>query len=155
MDNASSLFRPDAEAQLDRPHLAASGLQVVRPGLGALVASLVLLLLGAVATAVLVQVPISMKGHGVLLSSKGVLQITVSAGHEGRIAGLLVDVGERVVPGQAVARVSQPSLENELRLAESERDHIAEEFAWSGGCRRAWWSCRTVSGPSRNATPAS
>jgi HlyD family secretion protein len=121
------LFRPEAEAQLRRPEELATALRLVGSGHVAALVALCLATAAAVAAAVFLQVPINVAGTGVVLSSKGVLEFTVSSDHEGRIVDILVDVGQRVVPGQEVARIVQPALQTELKLAESELDLVRQE----------------------------
>lgn len=125
--SSPTLFRPEAEARLRRPEELASGLRLVGPG--HLVALLLLLaaLAATVVAAIAVQVPLQVGGTGVVLSSKGVLEFTVTADHDGRIVEMMVDVGQRVAPGQPVARVVQPALQSELKLAESELELIRRE----------------------------
>lgn len=125
----SVTFRKEAEARIDSFERSTAGLRVVDPGVVVLAAALLALLLGAMAMGFVVHVPIMVHGTGVIISSKGVLQTSVAAGYEGRISHLLVDVGDRVVPGQEIARIVQPGLQNELRLAISEREQIFAETA--------------------------
>ena len=122
-----SLFRAEAEAQLRRPEDLAGGLRLVGAGHLAALVALCLAVAAMIAGAVVVHVPINVAGTGVVLSSKGVLEFTVTADHEGRIVEMLVDSGQRVAPGQPVARIVQPALDSELRLAESELDLIRRE----------------------------
>lgn len=121
------LFRPEAEAQLRRPEDLAGALRLVGAGHVAALMALCLAIAATVVAAVFLQVPINVTGTGVVLSSKGVLEFTVSSDHEGRIVDILVDVGQRVVPGQEVARIVQPALQTELKLAESELDLVRQE----------------------------
>ena len=124
-----ALFRPEAEAKLQRPDDLAGTLRLVGPGHFAALCILCLAALLAIVGTVFVRVPLSVSGTGVLLSSKGVLEFTVAADHEGRIVEMLVDVGQRVKPGQAVARIVQPALQTELKLAEGELDLVTQEQA--------------------------
>ena len=125
----SALFRPEAEAKLQRPDDLAGTLRLVEPGHFAALCALCLAALLAVAGTIFIRVPLSVSGTGVLLSSKGVLEFTVAADHEGRIVEMLVDVGQRVKPGQAIARIVQPTLQTELKLAEGELDLVSHEEA--------------------------
>lgn len=123
-----NLFRPEAEAQLRRPEDLTNALRLVSPGHVAALIALGLAVVAAIIGAIFVQVPLTVGGTGVVLSSKGILEFTIASGHEGRIVELLVDVGQRVVPGQAVARIVQPGLQTELKLAESEFDLVKHEM---------------------------
>lgn len=127
--NDQNVFRPEAEAVLRRPEQLASGLRLVNPGYIAAVATLCLIVVAGIVAAAFIKVPITVSGSGVILSSKGVLEFTVASAHEGRITDMLVDVGQRVVPGQEIARIVQPNLDTELKLAESELDLINREEA--------------------------
>lgn len=122
-----TLFRPEAEAQLRRPEDLTGALRLVSPGHVAALMVLCLAVAAAIVGAIFVQVPITVGGTGVILSSKGVLEFTISSDHEGRIVEMLVDIGQRVVPGQEVARIVQPTLQTELKLAESELDLVRRE----------------------------
>jgi HlyD family secretion protein len=125
----ASPFRDKAQESLQQPDQLAAGLRLVEPGYLVAVVTAALVVFGGIAAAAFVHVPIAVKGTGVVLSSKGVLEIAVSATHDGRISDILVDVGQRVSPGQIIAHITQPSLESEKKLAESERDLTIEEAA--------------------------
>ncbi|MGO4741526.1 NHLP bacteriocin system secretion protein [Bosea sp. 2KB_26] len=125
----TSLFRPQAQLAYKHPTQLAAGLRLVSPGYAVGIITAALLVVGAVTAAAIVQVPIHVKGSGVILSSKGVLEIAVSAAHDGRVVDILVDVGDKVTPGQEIARVTQPGLENDRKLAEAERDIAVQDIA--------------------------
>lgn len=125
--SASQVFRAEAEARLKRPEELTTALRLVGPGYGLALAAAALFVFGAVALAAFVQVPITVKGTGVILSSKGVLEVTIAAEHDGRVVEMLVDVGRQVTPGQPIARIVQPALQRELKLAESELQLIVQE----------------------------
>ncbi len=120
--------RADAWPEIDRPERLAAGLRAVRPGYGLAGLTLGLLALGAIAASALIEVPLTVKGSGLLMSSKGVLEIAVASDHEGRIVELLVDVGQRVSPDQELARIVQPTLTNDLKLARQERALVLDEM---------------------------
>ncbi|MGX9979594.1 NHLP bacteriocin system secretion protein [Methylobacterium fujisawaense] len=122
-----ALFRPEAEAKLHRPDDLAGTLRLVAPGHFAALCVLCLAAIAAILGTIFVRVPISVTGAGVILSSKGVLEFTIAADHEGRVVEMLVDVGQRVAPGQAIARIVQPTLQTELKLAEGELDLVTQE----------------------------
>lgn len=122
-----TLFRPEAEAQLRRPEDLTGALRLVSPGHVAALIVLLLAIAAAIVGAIFVQVPITVGGTGVILSSKGILEFTISSDYEGRIVEMRVDVGQRVVPGQEVARIIQPALQTELKLAASELDLVRHE----------------------------
>jgi HlyD family secretion protein len=126
-DQATSPFRQTASRQLDRPEQLATSLRLVTPGYFAATAALILLVAGIFAAAAIVKVPLTIPGTGVIISSKGVLEIPVSADYDGRIVEMLVDVGQRVSPGQKIARIIQPSLENDLKLARADLELTLDE----------------------------
>jgi HlyD family secretion protein len=126
-DQATSPFRQTASRQLDRPEQLATSLRLVTPGYFAATAALIMLVAGTFAAAALVKVPLTIPGTGVIISSKGVLEIPVSADYDGRIVEMLVDVGQRVSPGQKIARIIQPSLENDLKLARADLELTLDE----------------------------
>lgn len=125
----TSLFRPEAELAYRNPTQLAAGLRLVSPGYALGIATAALLTFAGIGAAAFVQVPVHVKGSGVILSSKGVLEIAVSAAHDGRVVDIMVDVGDKVAPGQEIAKVTQPGLENERKLAESERDAAVQDIA--------------------------
>jgi HlyD family secretion protein len=120
-------FRQGSSEQFDRPEQLAIGLRLVTPGYFAVVATLTLLVAGMLVAAAIVKIPLTINGTGVIISSKGVLEIPVSADHEGRIVEMLVDVGRKVAPGDEIARIVQPDLTNDLKLARSEMALILDE----------------------------
>lgn len=125
----TGLFRPEAQKRLDHPDQLASGLRLVNPGFGIAIFTLAALVVAILASAVFVQVPVTVAGSGVILSSKGVLEFTITADHEGRIADIFVDVGDSVRLGQQIARIELPALETERRLAQRELDQIVADEA--------------------------
>jgi HlyD family secretion protein len=129
VDARPSPFRPAARQQLDRPEQLAMSLRLVSPAYLAAVLMLVVLVAGLFAAAALIKVPLTVAGSGVVISSKGVLEITVAADYDGRITAILVDVGQRIKPGDEIARIIQPALENDLKLARSELALTEEETA--------------------------
>lgn len=124
---STNLFRSEAQAQLQRPEQLATALRLVKPGYAAVVLTLCAIVAAAVVGAIFIRVPITVSGTGVILSSKGVLEFTVASDHDGRITDVLVDIGQRVSPGQEIARIVEPALETDLKLAESELDLINRE----------------------------
>jgi HlyD family secretion protein len=125
--SAPSIFRAEAQAHLQRPDQLATGLRLVSPAYAATVAGLGFIVLAAILGAAFVRVPISVGGTGVILSSKGVLEFTIAAEHEGKVTDMRVDVGQHVTPGQVIAQIVQPALVAELKLAQSELDLIDQE----------------------------
>lgn len=123
----TGLFRPEAKKRLDHPDQLASGLRLVNTGFGVGIFALAALTVTIIASAIFVQVPVTVAGSGVILSSKGVLEFTITADHEGRVADIYVDVGDSVHVGQQIARIELPALETERRLAQRELDQIVAD----------------------------
>jgi NHLM bacteriocin system secretion protein len=125
--NTQDIFRSQAEKPFQNPDQLAAGLRLVGSGYGIAIATLAAIVAVAIIGAIFVKVPITVSGLGVILSSKGLLEFTITSDHEGRIIELLVDVGQPVVPGQEIARLVQRALDNDLKLAEAELDLVNQE----------------------------
>lgn len=122
------LFRPAALAALQTPEQLGGSLRAVRPA--ALLALAVLGLVFAVllAASFVVTVPIQVRSDAILISSKGMLELSITAQQEGRAVEILVGPRDRVAPGDVVARIEQPQLRLELAQAEAERDQLADSM---------------------------
>ncbi len=125
--NTQDIFRSRAEKPFQNPDQLAAGLRLVGSGYGIAIATLAAIVAAAIIGAIFVKVPITVSGLGVILSSKGLLEFTITSDHEGRITELLVEVGQPVVPGQEIARLVQRALDNDLKLAEAELDLVNQE----------------------------
>lgn len=123
------MFRQEALDALQSPEQLGHSLRLVRPATRLVLAALAIVIVAAFVVAAFVQVPIMVRGTGVIISSKGMLELTVASQHEGRVAQILVEEGDIIAPGNEVARLVQPGLESEMRLARNERDGIIQELA--------------------------
>lgn len=74
--------------------------------------ALFLVLGAAIAGSVLVPVPVTVRGHGILINSEGILNVTSNT--QGRLLGLYVEPGRLVDAGEMVARIEQPQLWQDL-----------------------------------------
>jgi len=83
------------------------------------------LVIGGLIWSVLVVVPVTVKGEGILLSPGGVLDVTSDT--PGRVTQFLVQAGEGISAGQIVARLDQPSLRQDLATAEGELKDAQDE----------------------------
>ncbi|MBI4861042.1 MAG: NHLP bacteriocin system secretion protein [Candidatus Riflebacteria bacterium] len=111
--DASQLFRKKALDQLASPDQLDRVMRVTNPvGWMALFAVGVLLAAAGV-WSVKGQIPTKVRGRGILLSKGGVK--AVQAAGSGRIAAVMVKVGDRVKHGDVVARLQQPELEQQQR----------------------------------------
>ena len=122
------LFRSQALATLQTPDQLGHALRVVRPAhvwaLGVLAAAVA----AAIAGAAIVRVPITVKATGVVISSKGVLELPLTAVHEGRIASIVVEEGDHVAANDVIARIEMPELRAEFALADADRRQIEQEL---------------------------
>lgn len=124
-----ALFRPQAQKPYQRPDQLAAGLRLVSPGYSSAIIALAAVVAAAIVGAAFIKVPVTVSGMGVVLSSKGLLEFTITSDHDGRITEMLVDVGQPVAAGQEIARVVQRQLDTDLKLAETELDLVDREEA--------------------------
>jgi len=128
---SNSIFREAALERLSTPERLDQGLTVVGSASWVLLAGLTALVVGGLIWSVLVVVPVTVKGEGILLSPGGVLGVTSAS--PGRVTQFLVRAGDAITVGQVVAQLDQPELrqelataEGELKDAEDERRRVAE-----------------------------
>lgn len=74
--------------------------------------ALFVVLAAAIAGSILVPVPVTVRGQGILINAEGILNVTSNT--EGRLLGLYVEPGRMVEAGELVARLDQPQLWQEL-----------------------------------------
>jgi HlyD family secretion protein len=127
----NSIFREAALERLSTPERLDQGLTVVGSASWALLAGLTVLVIGGLIWSVLVVVPVTVKGEGILLSPGGVLGVTSAT--PGRVTQFLAQTGDTIKVGQIVAQLDQPELrqqlataEGELKDAQDERRRVAE-----------------------------
>jgi len=128
---SNSIFREAALERLSTPERLDQGLTVVDSASWALLAGLTALVIGGLTWSVLVVVPVTVKGEGILLSPGGVLGVTSDS--PGRVTQFLMQTGDPIKVGQVVAQLDQPELrqqlataEGELKDAQDERRRVAE-----------------------------
>jgi HlyD family secretion protein len=112
------LFREEALAFAANGGVDLAGdIRVV--GAGSRLAALLLagLAAAAILAAALVEIPIRTSGHGVLVDPSGALITSASALAPGRVASIAVRMGDRVAPGDVLARLGQPDLDAAIREA--------------------------------------
>lgn len=102
----STLFRQAALDKVSNPDQLDRVLRVVRPIHGVGIALVALIVVGGFLWSLFSTAPVSVRGHGILLSVDGVA--VVSAPSEGRVERILVDPGESVKAGQTVAMLRLP-----------------------------------------------
>ncbi|HUN50926.1 MAG TPA: biotin/lipoyl-binding protein, partial [Candidatus Sulfotelmatobacter sp.] len=120
-----TIFREAALERLSTPERLDQGLTVVGTASWALLWGLVLLVVGGLAWAIIVVVPVTVKGEGILLSPGGVLDVT--SGSQGRVTKLLVQTEDPITVGQVVAELDQPQTRQELTAAQSELRDLQDE----------------------------
>lgn len=113
-----SIFRDAALERLSTPERLDQGLTVVGSMNWALLGGLSALVVGGLIWSVVVVVPVTVKGDGILLSPGGVLDVTSDS--PGRVTQFLVRTDDTVAVGQIVARLDQPDLRQQLATAEGE-----------------------------------
>lgn len=122
----STLFRTRAVSEAAAPDRYDEPLRVMRSwawiaGM-ALVALAVILLMWSA----LVDVPVKVRGRGILLPPGGISDIVADT--DGRIESLLVRPGDRVAMSQTVALVDQSEVRLQLALAEGQAEDARRQF---------------------------
>ncbi len=107
-----------AAERLSTPDQLDQVIQVVRIPHWLALSALILVLAAAVSASVLIPMPITVRGEGILINVGGIL--TVTSDTEGRLVELLVRPGVQVRKGQVVARIDQPRLRQALGDREAE-----------------------------------
>jgi len=119
------IFREAALERLSTPERLDQGLTVVGSMSWALLGGLSALVVGGLIWSVVVVVPVTVKGEGILLSPGGVLDVTSDS--PGRVTQFLVRTDDTVAVGQIVARLDQPDLRQQLATAEGELKDTQDE----------------------------
>lgn len=122
---SNTIFREAALERLSTPERLDQGLTVVGSAGWALLAGLTALVIGGLIWSVLVVVPVTVKGEGILLSPGGVLDVTSDS--PGRVTKFLVQTGDTITIGQVVAQLDQPELRQQLATAEGELRDTQDE----------------------------
>ncbi len=121
----NSIFREAALDRLSTPERLDQGLTVVGSVSWAILAGLTALVVGGLIWSVLVVVPVTVRGEGILLSPGGVLDVTSDS--PGRVTRFLVQAGDVIKIGQVVAQLDQPELRQQLTSAEGELKDAQDE----------------------------
>ena len=125
MNDRGTIFRKVSLDRLSSPEQLDLLVPVVTPRAWLGVLPLVAFVLGGVAWGIFGSVPTLVSGRAILLQQGGLAEISAPA--EGRIAELLVGVGDVVEAGQPVARISQPGLVEKQRQASQRLDELRRE----------------------------
>lgn len=115
-----TLFRPEALENLRNPEQVGRALHLVRAPYRIVVIGTAVVLAAALAASALIKVPISVNANGLILPQSVTLESTVSAQHDGLITRINVKAGDTVAAGDALAELTQPALQQDLRLARDE-----------------------------------
>jgi HlyD family secretion protein len=121
-----SIFRQAALNRLSSPDQLDRLMHVTTPRGWVALAGLCLVLLFALLWSVFGNLPTTITGTGILLSSAGILEIEVQG--SGVVTDLRVAVGDKISRGDTIARVGQPQLQqrveqsrDRLRILQAER----------------------------------
>ncbi len=115
MEPQSRIFRQSALDKLSSPEQLDQLMQVTTPKSWLALAACAALVLTAVAWSIFGSIPTTVSGRGILIKEGGVFVVTSHG--DGRVAKLLVDVGQKVKAGDIVARVKQAELELKILQA--------------------------------------
>lgn len=120
---SEGLFRSQALEARTRVIRLQNKMSVTTPATRKALLALVALVSGAVVWSAFVAVPIRVAGTGVFVETSGELLKPARAGMDGIVEAILVNEGDIVAEGQAVARLRMP--ERLTALARVKRDHAA------------------------------
>lgn len=119
------IFREAAVERLSTPDRLDQGLSIVGHASWVMLAALAALVVGGLIWSIVLAVPVTVRGQGILLTPGGVLDVTSES--PGRVISFSIKVGDRIEAGSVVARLDQPDLRQELLNAEAERRDAVEE----------------------------
>lgn len=139
---ARKLFRQAALDKLASPERLDELMRVTAPLGWVALAGLGVVILAAVIWGFTGKITTKVNGQGILLRGEAVLDVT--AGSEGRLVQVTVDVGDIVKSGQVIAQIEQPDLELRLQnkrrelesLRSQDRDQIAAIDQINAGRRK-------------------
>tara|TARA_R100000027_G_scaffold50114_4_gene38800 strand:- start:21071 stop:22351 length:1281 start_codon:yes stop_codon:yes gene_type:complete len=77
---------------------------------------IIVFLVGVLVWSIVGRVPTTVSGRGILISGGNLPSITAQG--QGQISEILVEIGDKVSPGQVVAHVNQPILKAQIRTQE-------------------------------------
>ena len=86
-----------------------------------------ILVVTAIILAWIIEVPVKVKGHGVIWSPEGVRQIAASA--PGRVLAIEVNVGDRVAAGDLIASLDQTELRAQLASSSAQLKALQSNLA--------------------------
>jgi HlyD family secretion protein len=121
------LFRKAALERLASPERLDVMMQVTSPTAWIALIALGMILLMVIVWSVLGSISIKVSGRGILIRGEAVLDVT--SGAYGRLAEILVSENEVVRPGDVVARLHQPELDERIRNKRSELESLISQAA--------------------------
>jgi HlyD family secretion protein len=113
-----SVFREQALARISSPERLDMAAAVVRPASWMLIVVCALVVAGAIIGGIYIDVPLKVKGDGILLSVAGIKEVVTNT--SGQVKAFNVKVGDHVDAGMVVAQVEQPDIQQEIAAADSE-----------------------------------
>jgi len=119
------MFREAALERLSTPERLDQGLTAVGNASWTLLARLTALVIRGLIWSVLVVVPVTVKGEGILLSPGGVLGL--SSDSPGRVTQFLVQTGGAIKVGQVVAQLDQPVLRQQMAKAMAQKRQALDD----------------------------
>jgi HlyD family secretion protein len=119
-----SIFRQSALDRLSSPEQLDRLMRITDPRGWIALAAIWALLLVAGVWSVVGRIPTTLVGHGILLTSGGILEAEVRG--TGIVSELRVGVGDRVEAGQVIALISQPELEQRIEQANARLERARE-----------------------------
>lgn len=110
-----SIFRQSALERISSPEQLDRLMELTTPRAWLALAGLVSAIGGAMVWGVFGRVPDKVEGEGILLKQGGLFRVEAKAA--GLVQELKIGVGSELAPGQMVARLFQPDVEQSLRLS--------------------------------------
>ena len=119
------MFRQDALDHNASPERLDQLIQIVNPKRWISLLALGGLVTAGVAWSVVGQIPVRVKGQGILVYPSQTLSLQSAT--SGRVQEILVEEGEDLEPGQVIARLDQRELEQQLALAKLSLSQLQEQ----------------------------
>lgn len=118
-------FRAAALERLSAPERLDHGLRIVGRSTWLALLAMAALVAGGLVWSLVLTVPVTVHGQGILLAPGGLLDVTADS--PGRLVSFTVAVGDQIKEGSLVAKLDQPDVRQDLINAEAEHRDAAEE----------------------------
>ena len=125
--SSAEIFRKVALERLSTPDQLDQALLLTPSAIRPVLYFAALVVLAIVVASVLISVPITASGIGIVLQAQGMAE--VMAPGSGRVIALQVDLGQTVTKGQLLATLAQPDLENGLQTVRAELKDLQDQRA--------------------------